>query len=108
MDEDETSDTEMEMGQRTFIEGTGDGQKMLFGSALCFSENTIPVLILVTKHGQDGLLQLENVVPHMFLLNHEDPDQRLKITVKLGKDMSPSMLLEHMMHNHNQEYYYLL
>ncbi len=38
--------------------------------------SVIPVLILVTQHGQDGLLQLEIVVPHMFLVNHEDPDQQ--------------------------------
>ena len=47
----------------------------------------------------NDILKLEQ---HLCMLcyKHEDPDQRLKGILKLGKDLSPSMLVENMMHNH--------
>ena len=40
----------------------------------------------------------------MLCYKDPDPDQRLKVTVKLGKDYSPTVMIEHMMHHHKQEY----
>jgi hypothetical protein len=52
------------------------------------------------KHGDNDILKLDQHVLFMFCYKDPDPDQRLKVTVKLEKDYSPTVILEHMMHHH--------
>ena len=56
------------------------------------------------KHGGNDILKLDQQALCMLCYKDPDPDQRLKVTVKLGKDYSPTVMLEHMMHHHKQEY----
>ena len=56
------------------------------------------------KHGGNDILKLDQHALCMLCYKDPDPDQRLKVTVKLGKDYSPTVMLEHMMHHHKQEY----
>jgi hypothetical protein len=56
------------------------------------------------KHGGNDILKLDQHVLCMFSYKDPDTDQRLKVTVKLGKDYSPTVMLEQMMHHHKEEY----
>jgi hypothetical protein len=59
------------------------------------------------KHTDNDILKLDQQTLYMFCSKDPDPDQRLKVTVKLRKDYSPTVMMEYMMqviHFHNQEY----
>ena len=52
------------------------------------------------KHTVNDILKLDQYVLCMFCYKDPDPEQRLKVTVKLGKDYSPTVILEYMIHHH--------
>ena len=52
------------------------------------------------KHTVNDILKLDQYVLCMFCYKDPDPEQRLKVTVKLGKDYSPTVMVEHMTHHH--------
>ncbi len=47
------------------------------------------------KHGVNDILKLDQHSLCMICYKNSDPEQRLKVTVKLGKDCSPTVMLEH-------------
>jgi hypothetical protein len=49
------------------------------------------------KHAGNDMLKLDQHALCMLFYKNPDPEQRLKATVKLGKDYSPTVMLEHIM-----------
>jgi hypothetical protein len=52
------------------------------------------------NHTVNDILKLDQYVLCMFCYKDQDPEQRLKVTVKLGKDYSPTVMVAHMTHHH--------